>query len=101
MHVAKFTVMENDGTVVAHFEYNRSTGHFESVGSPSVVWQYQAPGGFSMVGDYPAGPEVHHGLATASRVLELPTREYTATTLAAALEEELNRANIFFPPRGL
>jgi hypothetical protein len=43
-----------------------------------------------VVGDYPVVAQSATGLATVSQVLQIPTAEYSASTLAAALELALN-----------
>ena len=90
MYATKFTETLADGSVVAHFEHNRATEQFESIGSPSVPWKYEAPDGFIIVGGYPVIAQTATGMATVSQVLELPTAEYTASTLGTALELALN-----------
>ena len=90
MFVAKFTETRADGSVVAHFEYDRGTGLFISAGTPSVGWTYQPPAGFHMIGDYPVVPHDPAERASQSLELGIPTGEYTATSLALALESALN-----------
>jgi hypothetical protein len=90
MHVTKFTESLADGTAVAHFEYNRDTLQFDSVGTPGVAWKYEPPDGFLVVGDYPVIAQSATGITTVSHVLQIPTAEYTASTLGEALELALN-----------
>jgi hypothetical protein len=97
MHVTKFTESLADGTAVAHFEYNRDTLQFDSVGTPGVGWKYEAPDGFLVVGDYPVIAQSATGITTVSHVLQIPTAEYTASTLGEALELALNSKTQVFP----
>ena len=91
MHVTKFAETLADCSCAAHFEYNRATEQFDSIGSPSVAWKHELPVGFIVLGDYPVIAQSAIGMTTVSQVLEIPTAEYTASTLGTALELALNR----------
>ena len=69
------------------------------MGGPSVSWKYEAPDGFLVVGDYPVIAQSATGMATVSQVLQIPTAEYTASTLGSALELALNsKARVLHQP---